>query len=192
MNAEQKHEARVGKRRRKCYLCKERTPGDLCEFWAGFCEQWDEQDLVTEKKIRYKFRDLHRYSVTVCDDCAARIRLKKHLPRAIAWGALFLACAIGILITWLKAGPSYLITMLWAGAAFGLLVAAIESIWMKRGEWSPDVTQDVLKKVKLDPKYKEKGDTFLTPDEHRALYPDVEDEPLTAEEILARDRTGGY
>lgn len=189
-------EADIGKRRKKCYLCKQRTPGELCHFWAGFCEQYDRTDLVTEIEIRYKFRDMHRYSVTVCDDCAARIRFKKHLPAAIAWGIGAVGCAVGIIVaSAMRVGGDGLVSMyavLWFFTALCAMMALL-SVWeMKRGVWSPEVTRDVLKKVKRDPKYKKRGDTFFTPEEYRFHYPESEDEPLTAEEILARDRTGGY
>jgi len=187
-------EAEIGRRRRKCYLCKSRSPGDLCQFWAGFCVSYEKQDLVDEVHIRAEYRDLKRYSVTVCDECAAKIRRKKHLLGAIAWGVGFVACAVGVLVANAKqiAGDDtvYAVSVLWFFTALCALLALLEVWQMQRGQWSPEVTRTVLKEVKRDLKYKKRGDTFFTPEEYHAMFPDSEDEPLTAEEILARDRTG--
>lgn len=181
-------------KQRKCYFCKERKPGDPCSFWAGFCTYYDKQDLVDEVVIDAKYRDLHRYSVSVCDNCSAELRKKHHLFGIIAWGLGFLASVVLGLYVYFSglAGDQ----MLYAAGVFvffalltGMLFV-IECLYIREDSSSPAIILAVLERVKMDPKYKEKGDSFFSPAEYEHMFPDAGDEPLTAEELIARDRSG--
>ena len=127
--------------RRCCYICKRRSPGDICEFWVGFCVRYNETDLGDEVLINAKYRDLHRDSVTVCDSCAAGLRRKHHRWGFIGWGLGFLACAVGIGVAAVTRvagdGTVYLLGVLGLFAALAGLLAMLDAWQMRPGKWSP-------------------------------------------------------
>src|SRR5215831_12233352 len=80
-----------------CCFCKYEGPGEVYDYWAGFCVDYKRTRafLSSTVHIRAKYRDLRKYHVFVCDVCAGRMRLKRHLPGAIGWGVLLIGCLIG-------------------------------------------------------------------------------------------------
>src|SRR5262245_43424005 len=179
-----------------CYFCGQPSPGDFFDFYAGFCVDYQRTRafLSNTVRIRATYRDLGRYSVLVCDDCAARTRLKRNLPGLLGWGLAALGCGIGALVAFITnaAGDQNIYLQGVCGLFGGLagLLAALEGSHLVVPGTSPAVTMTVLEWVKKDPVWMKKGDSFFGPEEYRHLFKDSGETPMSADEILARDRTG--
>jgi hypothetical protein len=182
--------------RRRCYFCERRSPGDYHEFWAGFCLDYKENRafLSSTVHIRAKYRDLKRYRVLVCNTCAAGMRRKRHLAGAIGWGLLFFACAIAAAVVAFTnvtgSGRPHALGVIGLFGFLGGLLAVLEVWALVSPRSSPAVTLVLMDRVKKDPKWLKKGDSFFSPEEHKVMFKNATEAPLTAEEILAMDQSG--
>ena len=177
---------------RECYLCKRpAAAGEVFEFYGGFCVDYQRRQafLSNTVHIRAKYRDMGRYHVFVCDDCVARVRRRKHLPGLIGFGLAGAGCLIGLAVALAKGAPKGLdFTLGLFGFLCGLL-AVLELLQLlqpaARSSTLPGLLVD---RVKKDPHMLSKGDSFFTDAEYKVMFKDAPDVPLTAEELLARDR----
>jgi hypothetical protein len=176
----------------ECYLCKGATPaGDVYDFYGGFCVDYQRKQafLSNTVHIRAKYRDMGRYHVFVCDGCASRLRRRRHLPGVIGWGLVSVGCLIGLAVAWAKRGPTGLLWVLGLFGGLMGLIALMELLQLlERHSKSAILSGLIVERVKKDPHMLAKGDSFFTPLEYKILFKDAPEAPLTAEEILARDR----
>jgi hypothetical protein len=176
----------------ECYLCKQAAAtGAIYDFYAGFCVDYQRSRafLSNTVHIRAKYRDLGRYHVFVCDGCVSRLRLRKHLPGLIGWGVVSVGCLLGLAVALAMGGPKGLLFVL---GLFGFLAGLLSVLGLlqllqpaARSSVLPGLIVD---RVKKDPHMLSKGDTFFSPEEYKVLFKKEEEAPLTAEELLARDR----
>src|SRR5262245_24655996 len=159
-----------------CYFCKQAAPGDDYEFYAGFCLYQKETRafLSDTTHVRAEYRDVKRYSVPVCDGCATRTRLWYHLPWVVLWGSMFVVAALVAaaagLTNFAGDGTTALLATCGLFAVLGGILALISGWQLLRPDSSPAVTLAVLDRVKKDPKFKKKGDSFFGPEEYRVLF----------------------
>jgi hypothetical protein len=183
--------------KRGCYFCGGQDPADFCEFYAGFClfHKKTRAFLSNTVHIRGEYRDLKRYGVPVCDACATRARLWYHLPGILGWGLPALGCGLAAAVVAVTnaAGDQtpYLLGVLLLFAVLGGVLSLLGVWQLLRPGSSPAVTLAVLRRVKKDPKFRKKGDSFFGPEEYRVLFKAEDDKSLSAEELLARDRARG-
>jgi hypothetical protein len=180
-----------------CYFCGQPSPGDIYEFYAGFCEDYQRTRAFLSNTVHIKatYSGLKRYGVSICDACATDARRKRHLPGLIGWGLAAVGCGIGAAIVFVMnaAGDQtiYLLGVLGLFGGLSALLAVLEAWALARPGSSPAVTLKLLEEVKTDRALRDKGDSFFAPEEYQVMFKDAPDQPLTAEEILSRDRTGG-
>jgi hypothetical protein len=175
-----------------CYFCGQQAPGDIYEFYAGFCVDYQRKRAFLSNTVHIKatYRDLKRYGVSVCDGCAAMARGKRHLPGLIGWGLAALGCGVGAAVVAITnvAGENAIPLLGIFGLFGGLaaLLAGLDAWQLTRSGSSPAVTLKLLEEVKTDAGFREKGATFFGPEEYKVMFKDAPDEPLTAEDILGR------
>jgi hypothetical protein len=181
-----------------CYFCREEAPGDIYDFYAGFCVDYQRTRAFLSNTVHIKatYRDLKRYGVLICEACAARTRQKRHLPGFIGWGLAALGCGIGAaVVAVLKpAGDQniYLLGVLGLFGGLSALLAVLEGMALARLGSSPAVILKVMEEVKTDRAFREKGDTFFDPAEYQVMFKDAgPPEPLAPEDIYSPSRTGG-
>jgi hypothetical protein len=181
-----------------CLFCRRGAGGgEHYPFHAGFCVDYKETRafLSDTTHVRAKYRDLKRYSLRVCDACAGELRRRHHLPGLIRWGAAFVGCVVGaVVVVVLNVAGDQMVYVLGILGLFGVLtgiVAGIELLHLAAPSSSPAVSVAVLERVKKDPEFRNLGDSFFGPEEYRILFKDAREVPLTADEILARERAEG-
>jgi hypothetical protein len=180
-----------------CYFCGEESRGDIHDFYAGFCVDYQRNRAFLSNTVHIKatYRDLSRYGVLICENCAAQARQKRHLPGLIGWGLGAVACAIGAAIVFIThvGGDSTIHILAIFGLFGGLsgLLAALEALALFRPATSPAVTLKLLDEVKIDPALRDKGDSFFGPEEYKVMFKDAPAELPLAEVLSPGRRRGG-
>src|SRR5262249_32087692 len=167
--------------RSTCYFCRGQAPGEIYDFYAGFCIDYQRKRafLSNTVHIRATYRDLKRYGVHVCDNCAAQKRLKRHLPTLIGWGLVAVGCAGGAVyaaVTQVAGDQTiYLLGVFGLFGGLGGLLAVLAGWELFSTHSSPAVTIALLEELKHDPRWVKKGDSFFGPEEYKVLFKQTAD-----------------
>jgi hypothetical protein len=157
-----------------CYVCEEEGKGKAYHFWAGF-------ELSSSRKTNFmagtvsvtaSYRDLQKYGIFLCRDCAVSLWRKKYLKTALGFAIPMILCIIGSVIVKLKApenlGQPMSIVLLIIAGVFGIFFAM--EFWKVL---SPSLYRPSMEYLVIDlvrPDYADRGDTFFTTDEQKALF----------------------
>jgi hypothetical protein len=177
-----------------CHICQAKADGNIYHVWAGFCVNYQRtrQFLSNRVRIQAEYRNLKKYSVFVCADCAAHMRRMHHLFGAIGWGVAVFGCLIGaVVVLTLGLTTKNLLSALGILAIFGGLSALlwVPDVWqlISPGLKSPTMDRLVLERTKKFFRLRNRGDSFFTPAGYRVLFKKESSEDLTAEDLLEMD-----